>query len=90
MPKKKAEKKDSSDESDDSNKLSGSEEEEKSPHKKMKISNSIIEEFSATRLECADSILDFKSSKLGDGFKSRVRHMTGDAGTVLRECKGKY
>ena len=60
-----------------------------SPTKKMKVSSDAIEsELAAARLECADSVLDFKKGKLGEGFKSRVRTLCGDAGTVLRECKG--
>ena len=65
-----------------------SEEETASPAKRMKISDDIVNELSAARLATADNILEFKSSKLGEGFKSRVRTLCGDAGTVLRECKG--
>ena len=66
---------------------SSSASEHESPKKKQKTS-SITSELAASRLEAGDNILDFKGSKLGDGFKSRVRTLAGDAGTVLRECKG--
>lgn len=60
-----------------------------SPTKKQKTSaSSITSELAASRLDAGDNILEFKGSKLGDGFKSRVRSLAGDAGTVLRECKG--
>ena len=60
-----------------------------SPTKKQKTSvSSVSSELAASRLEAGDNILDFKGSKLGDGFKSRVRSLAGDAGTLLRECKG--
>jgi len=62
---------------------------DESPTKKMKLTDSqVTSELTAARLDCADSILDFKQSKLGEGFKSRVRKLVGDAGTLLRECKG--
>ena len=61
---------------------------DESPTKKIKASDStIVSELTAARLDCSDSILEFKQSKLGDGFKSRVRSLIGDAGTLLRECK---
>ena len=59
-----------------------------SPTKKQKTSVSISSELAASRLEAGDNILEFRESKLGEGFKSRVRSLAGDAGTVLRECKG--
>ena len=66
---------------------SSSASEHESPKKKQKTS-SITSELAASRLEAGDNILEFKGSRLGDGFKSRVRSLAGDAGTVLRECKG--
>ena len=60
-----------------------------SPSKKQKTSPALISsELAASRLEAGDNILEFRESKLGEGFKSRVRSLAGDAGTVLRECKG--
>jgi len=40
------------------------------------------------RLKTADNILAFTNTNQGEGLKSRVRVLTGDAGKVLRECKG--
>jgi len=61
------------------------------PAKKLKLSedNEDLQSLLvADRLECGESVLDFKKSKLGDNFKSRVRVLCGDDGTLKRECKG--
>merc|ERR1719445_709848 len=42
---------------------------------------------SAERLQCGDNVLDFKKSKLGTNFKSRVRVISGNEDT-LKDCQG--
>lgn len=59
-----------------------------SPAKKLKKDEGIISVLAAERLSCSDNIMDFKESKLGSSFKSRVRVICGNEGTLLRECKG--
>jgi len=61
------------------------------PAKKLKLSDEDEELRSlltAERLECSENVLDFKKSKFGTNFKSRVRVICGDKGTMTRECKG--
>lgn len=62
-----------------------------SPAKKLKLSEDdegLKSLLVAERLECGENVLDFKKSKLGTNFKSRVRVLCGDDGTMMRECKG--
>lgn len=62
-----------------------------SPAKKLKLSEDdegLKSLLVAERLECGENVLDFKKSKLGTNFKSRVRVLCGDDGTMMRESKG--
>ena len=59
-----------------------------SPAKKMKGEASLWTELAAERLKTAENILEFNEGKQGEVFRSRVRVVCGDAGKVLRECKG--
>jgi len=62
-----------------------------SPAKKLKLSEDeegLRSLLAAERLECGENVLDFKKSKLGTNFKSRVRVLCGDDGAMLRECRG--
>ena len=59
-----------------------------SPAKKMKTETSLSSQLAEQRLKTADNILAFTNTNQGEGLKSRVRVLTGDAGKVLRECKG--
>merc|ERR550517_538822 len=54
----------------------------------MKGEASLWTELAAERLKTAENILEFNESKQGEVFRSRVRVVCGDAGKVLRECKG--
>jgi len=61
------------------------------PAKKLKLSeeeDDLKSLLLADRLECGENVLDFKKSKLGSNFKSRVRVLCGDEGTMRKECKG--
>jgi len=62
-----------------------------SPRKKLKTSkddDGLKSLLAAQRLECGENVLDFKKSKLGSNFKSRVRVISGNEGVMQRECKG--
>ena len=64
----------------------GSDSENESTTKKQKTD--LESELAASRLSCGDSVLEFREGKLGEGYKSRVRTLAGDAGVLLRECRG--
>ena len=59
-----------------------------SPAKKMKGETSLWSDLAAERLNTAENITAFNKGKHGEAFRSRVRVVSGDAGKVLRECKG--
>lgn len=60
------------------------------PAKKLKLSEDdkeLSSLLSAERLQCGENVLDFKKSKLGTNFKSRVRVISGNDDT-LKDCQG--